>query len=98
MTNCQTPEGKDAELWKLAQARSSFKSHLSTYLVMSLFFWIIWYFSGGTTYNRGIPWPVWPMFGWGIGVFFHYLGAYVRPGQNNVEKEYQKLVQQQNKH
>lgn len=90
----QTPEGKDPQLWKLAQARASFKTHFSTYLIMSLVFWIIWYFTGGTTYNRGLPWPVWPMFGWGIGVFFHYMGAYVTPKSNAAEREYQKLTQQ----
>lgn len=88
-----TPEGRDPQLWRIAQARASFRSHLSIYLVMSVVFWAIWFFTGGRDYNRGhLPWPVWPMFGWGIGVLFHYLGAYVNNGQNKVEQEYEKLV------
>lgn len=87
-----TPEGKDPVLWEIAQRRASFKRHLLIYLVMSAFFWIIWYFNGRHMGHRGIPWPVWPMLGWGLGIVFHYLGAYVRTGDNSVENEYQKLV------
>lgn len=98
MTNYQsTPEGKDPHLWRIAQARASFKNHFTMYLIMSLVFWAIWFFTGGRTYDGGLPWPVWPMFGWGIGVFFHYRGAYHTPTHNPAEKEYEKLVQNQNK-
>ena len=92
-----TPEGKDPYLWRIAEARSSFKKNLTAYLVMSVVFWIIWYFTGGRTYTTGLPWPVWPMFGWGIGVFFHYWGAYQSPNSNSAEQEYEKLSQNQNK-
>ncbi len=92
-----TPQEKDPQLWRIAQARASFRSHLTIYLAMSLFFWVIWYFTGSQRYGSGFPWPVWPVFGWGLGVFFHYMGAYVTPKQNRAEEEYQKLVQQQNK-
>ena len=91
------PEGKDPQLWRIAQARASFKSHLTIYLAMSVFFWVIWYFTGSERYSDGFPWPVWPMFGWGIGVFFHYMGAYVTPKNNSAEKEYEKLMEQKSK-
>ncbi|HEX2533398.1 MAG TPA: 2TM domain-containing protein [Chitinophagaceae bacterium] len=90
-----TPEGRDPRLWELARRRASFRSHLTTYLIMSVFFWVLWYFTGGRTYNNGLPWPVWPMLGWGIGVAFHYIGAYVRSGSDATEREYEKLQQQQ---
>lgn len=88
--------GNDAHLWHLARRRASFKSHLTTYLVMSAFFWLVWYFSGASTYGTRIPWPVWPMLGWGIGVFFHYTSAYAPNRTNAVEREYLKLKQEQN--
>ena len=97
MNNYNTPQGKDPQLWQVAQRRASFKSHLASYLIINIFLWLLWYFSGGRTYNQGLPWPVWPTLGWGIGLAFHYMGAYVTTGQNNVEKEYEKLQQQQNK-
>jgi hypothetical protein len=83
---------KDPELWEVAKKRAGFKSHLLTYIVMVIVFWLIWWFTGARiTGDLGLPWPVWPTAGWGIGVFFHYLGAYVFR-QNQVQREYEKLV------
>lgn len=87
----QPPHGKDPLLWDLARKRASFKSHLATYGVVITLLWVIWYFTGGPTYNRGIPWPLWATLGWGIGLGSHYFSAYVSDGQEAVEKEYQKL-------
>jgi hypothetical protein len=86
-----TPNQKDPQLWELAQRRASFKYHLATYLIINIFFWILWYLNGRHTTHQGWPWPVWPMLGWGIGLAFHFLGAYVVPKDNLAEKEYQKL-------
>lgn len=90
-----TPEGRDPHLWNLAQKRASFKTHFSTYLIINAFLWLLWIFNnepaGSMIAGRNIPWPIWPTFGWGIGVFFHYMGAYVNTGADPVEKQYQKL-------
>jgi hypothetical protein len=90
------PEGKDAQLWHLAQRRASFKRHQAVYVIMNVFFWALWWFTGGSDYNEGLPWPVWPMLGWGIGLGFHYVGAYVTPADHSVEKEYDKLTHNKN--
>lgn len=91
-----TPEGRDPHLWEIAQRRASFKKHLATYIVMNLFFWALWYFDRfDTGDHRNFPWPIWPMLGWGIGLTFHYISAYVTHGSNNIENEYQKLVDKQ---
>lgn len=83
---------KDPELWEIAKRRASFKSHLATYLIMVPFFWVIWWFTGAKTGgSMELPWAVWPTFGWGLGVFFHYMGAYVFHRDTSVEREYQKL-------
>lgn len=92
-------EIKDPELWKAAQRRAGFKYHVLIYFIMNLFFWTLWYISlrnnsTPPTERDTIPWPVWPMVGWGIGVFFNYLAAY-RMHNSLAEKEYQKL---KNKH
>ena len=90
------PPGKDPALWEIAQKRASFKSHLLTYIIVNGFFWALWYFTGEDSGdNNYFPWPVWPMLGWGIGLAFHYAGAYVFPGANSVEREYQKLKNKQ---
>jgi 2TM domain len=88
------PPDKDPQLWEIAQKRASFKNHLGSYVVINAFFWILWYFRGAHITNDSLPWPVWPMLGWGIGLVFHYLGAYVYPKSNAVEREYEKLKQQ----
>ncbi len=97
------PEGKDPGLWEIAQKRASFKNHAIAYLIVNIFLWAVWYFTGShhnemTLDNwRGhhYPWPIWTTLGWGIGLAFHFAGAYIFPRANSVEKEYEKLKNQQ---
>ena len=86
---------KDPELWKIAQKRAGFKYHALIYFIMNFLFWTFWYIGlrNNTTpyFERNIiPWPLWPMLGWGIGLFFHYIGAY-KSTDTLAEKEYEKL-------
>ncbi len=87
----QITESKDPHLWDIAKKRASFKTHLTIYLIMSALFWALWYATGGTRRGEMLPWPVWPMFGWGIGVAFHYYGSYVSTKDTAVDREYEKL-------
>lgn len=88
-----TPPGKDPHLWHLARKRASFKGHLATYIIINIFFWILWYFNRERYEPHDkIPWPVWPLVGWGIGLAFHYISAFVSSGTSAVEKEYDKLT------
>ncbi|MEO9020812.1 MAG: 2TM domain-containing protein [Ginsengibacter sp.] len=93
-------ETKDPELWKIAQKRAGFKYHVLIYFIMNIFFWTLWYIGLKDTASSPvaidtIPWPVWPMLGWGIGVFFNYLAAY-KSGNSMAQKEYDKLKNKQN--
>lgn len=97
MQYTQTPPDRDPELWEIARNRASFKSHLVTYIVVNIFLWVLWIITGKDDQYSGVPWPVWPTVGWGLGVLFHYLGAYVFPKSNSVEKEYEKLKNNQSK-
>ena len=56
------------------------------YIVTITAFWIIWYFTGS-----GYIWPIWPMAGWGIGVFFHYMFDYRSSRFLSEEEEYNRL-------
>lgn len=82
---------REKELWKLAKKRVSFKRHLATYIVINTFFWLLWYFTEHQDGSAGVPWPVFPMIGWGIGIMFSFLNAYVFMKHDSVEKEYDKL-------
>lgn len=92
-------EMKDPELWKIAQKRAGFKYHVLIYFIMNFFFWTIWYISLKNTPSPPvtidtIPWPVWPMVGWGIGVIFNYIAAY-KSNSSMAQKEYDKLKNKQ---
>ena len=85
------PPGKDPKLWEIARERTHFKWNLFSYIVINIFLWAIWIFTYDKSDDDGWPWPVWVTLGWGIGVAFHYFEAYISPGSNSVEKEYEKL-------
>lgn len=82
---------KNDELWKIARKRVKFKRHLATYLVINAMFWFLWYFTQREKKDNGLPWPLWSMLGWGIGLVFGYLDAYVFAKSDAVEREYEKL-------
>ena len=77
---------------KKQKKRAGFQRSLVSYFVVNVFLWLIWWFTTGRRgFNREMPWPVWSMLGWGIGLFFQYLNAYGGGKQDLVEKEYEKL-------
>jgi hypothetical protein len=82
---------KDQELWKIAKKRVGFKRHLASYIVINSFLWLLCFFTDKNDDHVGIPWPIFPMLGWGIGLMFSFLGAYVFITYNAIEKEYDKL-------
>jgi hypothetical protein len=57
----------------------------------------MWALTGHDDHTGGRPWPLWATLGWGIGIVFHYMGAYVFPRENSVEKEFEKLKKEHNR-
>jgi cytochrome b561 len=55
--------------------RSEFWAHLAAYLLVNALLVTIWLVVSG----RGLFWPLFPLFGWGIGLFFHAMDAFRRP-------------------
>ena len=94
MTNSSSTD-KDPRLWKIARKRVGFKSHLVTYLAVNCFLWILWFVTSSPSERTEWPWPLWPTLGWGLGVFFNYIDAYVYPEENSAEREYEKLKRKQ---
>ena len=66
---------REAALKRLKQKRDFF-AHLSVYVIVNGILTAIWALSGA-----GYFWPVWTMFGWGIGLAFH---AYSVWGQKPI--------------
>lgn len=81
---------EDLYLWEIAKARVTFRPHLIIYLVVNILFWIIW-FNTEFYMESSIPWPIYPLVGWGIGLFFHYSIAYRKFGGSAMKKEFEKV-------
>jgi hypothetical protein len=90
----------DEEIRKKAvarvQAKKGFFTHLTVYLAVNIFLWVIWLINmGGNSWGfggmRGLPmWPLFPTVGWGIGLVIHCLSVFAFHGgweDNEVEKE-----------
>jgi len=85
-------EERDENLWRIAKKRATFRRHFYTYVVIIAFLWGIWWFTIGRSSGfRGYPWPIWVMFGWGIGLAFNYFDAYHGSQEDIAQQEYEKL-------
>jgi hypothetical protein len=64
-----TDEELRAQAIRRIRAKQSFQTHFAVYLVVNALLIAIWFFT-----SRDYFWPIWPMLGWGIGIFFHWFG------------------------
>ena len=89
-------ESTDQQLWSIARKRAKFKRSFGAYSVVIPFLWIIWYITmpGEIKWNH-IPWPIWPMLGWGLGLGIQYVNAYIIQVGSLEQQEYEKLKAKQ---
>jgi hypothetical protein len=83
----------DEALWKIAKRRAAFKRSFAIYFLVNAVLVTTWYFSSGI---GSYFWPIWPMFGWGIGIAVQYAAAYHNNTTFSAEEEYERLKRQQN--
>jgi len=81
------------QMWETAKARVAFRRSLLAYVVVNTMLVAIWYVTSGFHTGRNF-WPIWPMLGWGIGLVFQYASAYHGNKYFSVEKEYEKMKQE----
>lgn len=81
-------------MWQVAKSRAAFRTHLMTYLIINGALWAIWLLTGGADRNDDVPWPLWPMLGWGIGLAFSYYNAFHKDPIGDTYREYEKLQQE----
>ena len=86
---------QDEKLWKVARKRVEFRRSLYSYLVVNGFLWAIWWFTTGRLGVVGIPWPIWVMLGWGLGLLKQYYDAYKGDNEDKTTKEYERLKRNQ---
>ena len=80
-------EKKYEKAKKRVQAKIGFFIHLTVYLLVSGFLMLVNFFQ-----SNGIIWSIWPIGGWGIGIFFHGLSVFLFRGfdrykENMIQKE-----------
>ena len=77
---------------RTVNSKIGFYIHLAVYVVVNIVLVAI-----NLTYSPQYLWFFWPLFGWGIGIFFHGFGAFsFRSGsavkERMIEREAEKLM------
>jgi len=69
--------------------RRDFGAHLLAYVLVNAFLVGIWAFTGA-----GFFWPVFPLFGWGIGVVFNAWDVYwpSPPSEDRIRREMERIT------
>jgi hypothetical protein len=73
------------EARKRVEEKNGFRTHFIIYLCVNALLVVIWAFT-----DRGFPWFVFPLGGWGIGVLIHFLNVHVfsrEADTSAIEKE-----------
>jgi hypothetical protein len=86
-----TIETRDEDLRRQAverlQKRSEFLNHVVAFVLVNALLVTIWFLTG-----RAFFWPIFPLFGWGIGLFFHGLDTFRRPfSEERIRREMSRL-------
>jgi hypothetical protein len=69
------------------EKKREFEAHLLAYLFVNSFLVVIWAVTGA-----GFFWPVFPILGWGIGVFFHGWDTFRgEPSEDRIRREIDRL-------
>ena len=71
------------EAKKRVEAKKGFFIHFTVYILVNTMLLLIWAFLAG----RGFPWFLFPLSGWGIGLFFHFLGVFIFSKQSHWERQ-----------
>ena len=94
MTGKMSEEAVYQEARKRVKAKQEFYKHLIVYAVVNTMLILIWAFVAG----RGYPWFAWVLGGWGIGIVFNFLDAFVWVKKQDtaaIEKEAENIRREQ---
>jgi len=73
--------------------KRDFRTHVVAYLLVNALLWLIWAVVLVAAKGPWLPWPILPMAGWGIGLFFHAWDTYGRKPftEADIERELVRL-------
>ena len=81
MTTCPRWPGRGSS------SAGEFTAHIAADVFVNVFIVAIWAFTGA-----GFFWPVFPILGWGIGLFFHGWETYSEPlSEERIGREVERL-------
>lgn len=70
------------------QKKREFTSHLIAYVLVNAFLVVLW----ATVAGGGFFWPMFPLIGWGIGLFFHGWDVYQgEPSEARIRREMDRM-------
>jgi hypothetical protein len=86
-----TIDTRDEDLRRQAierlRKRSEFFNHVAVFVLVHALLVTIWFLTG-----REFFWPIFPLFGWGIGLFFHGMDTFRRPfSEDRIRREMDRL-------
>jgi fatty acid desaturase len=83
---------RDEAIRQLKKKRD-FRAHLRAYLLVNGFLWLVWGVIYAAADGPWFPWPLFPLFGWGIGLAFHAWDVYGRSpfSEQAIEREIERL-------
>ena len=82
---------------KRVEERLGFFWHLITYVAVNIALVLIWYFGSGKGTHF---WPIWPIIGWGVGLFFHFVGVFFEQSlfRKYKDKKIEQYMQEEREH
>ena len=73
---------------KRLQKRSEFLTHVTAFLLVNAMLLVVWLVVAG----GGFFWPIFPLLGWSIGLFFHGMDVFRKPwSEERIRREMQRL-------
>lgn len=80
------------------EAKLGFYIHVAIYVIVNALLVFL-----NLTYTPQYLWFLWPVLGWGIGIFFHALGVFIFPSgspikERMIEREIEKLASGRKEH
>ena len=83
---------REQALLQLRKKRD-FRTHAVAYVLVNAVLWLIWAVVLVAADGPWLPWPLFPMAGWGIGLFFHAWDTYGRKPftEADIERELARL-------
>lgn len=83
-----TPEERRREAVARIHRRRRFYRHLLAYALVNVFLIVIWVVSGD-----GFFWPIFVLFGWGIGLAFNALDVFCpgKPSEKRIREEMDRM-------